>query len=252
VGTGTLYRHFPTREALAEAVYHGEVATLCDRARELQATLPAAEALAAFLRGMVDHIHAHQGLARTLAMLMADRSGVRAKGGRALEQAVTDLVATAVQEGAVRDDVGAGAVMMALHGIGAAHDRPDWRAEADGVITLVLDGLRRRHLVQAESATPVKSEDVCESDEGAAEPAFRLGFGDSGDQVVTDRASVVLASEGADLGEHVLQQEPHVDLLADPDRMVRTGQVGAVRAEAGSGSDAQVSARGEEHQRDGR
>ena len=145
VGTGTLYRHFPTREALAEAVYHGEVAALCDRARQLQATLPAAEALATFLRGMVDHIDAHEGLARTLATLMADRSGVLAEGSRALEQAVTDLVAAAVKDGAVRDDVGAGAVMMALHGIGAAHDRPDWRAEADGVITLVLDGLRRSY-----------------------------------------------------------------------------------------------------------
>ncbi|MEU3169729.1 hypothetical protein, partial [Streptosporangium sp. NPDC006930] len=49
----------------------------------------------------------------------------------------------AARDGAVRDDVNAGAVMMALHGIGAAHDRPGWRAEADGVITLVLDGLRR-------------------------------------------------------------------------------------------------------------
>jgi AcrR family transcriptional regulator len=142
VGTGTLYRHFPTREALAEAVYHGEVVALCDRARELQATLPAAEALATFLRGMVDHIDAHEGLARTLATLMADRSSVLAEGSRALEQAVTDLVAAAVREGAVRDDVDAGAVMMALHGIGAAHDRPRWRAEADDVITLVLDGLR--------------------------------------------------------------------------------------------------------------
>ncbi|WP_372451192.1 hypothetical protein [Nonomuraea rhizosphaerae] len=37
----------------------------------------------------------------------------------------------------------AGAIMMALHGIGAAHDRPNWRTEADDVITLVLDGLRR-------------------------------------------------------------------------------------------------------------
>jgi AcrR family transcriptional regulator len=143
VGTGTLYRHFPTREALAEAVYHGEVATLCDRARRLQATLPAAEALATFLRAMVDHMDAHQGLARTLATLMADRSGVLAEGSRALEQAVTDIVAAAVRDGTVRDDVDAGAIMMALHGIGAAHDRPDWRAEADGVITLVLDGLRR-------------------------------------------------------------------------------------------------------------
>jgi AcrR family transcriptional regulator len=145
VGTGTLYRHFPTREALAEAVYHGEVATLCDHARKLQATLPAAEALAAFLRAMVDHMDAHQGLARTLATLMADRSSALAEGSRALEQAVTDLVAAAVRDGAVRDDVHTGAVMMALHGIGAAHDRPAWRTEADDVITLVLDGLRRRH-----------------------------------------------------------------------------------------------------------
>lgn len=143
VGTGTLYRHFPTREALAEAVYREEVATLCGRARDLQATLPAAEALATFLRGMVDYLHAHAGLARTLATLMTTGSGTLAEGSRALEQAVTDLVAAAASSGAVRDDVGAGAVMMALHGIGAAHDRDDWRAEADGVITLVLDGLRR-------------------------------------------------------------------------------------------------------------
>ncbi len=143
VGTGTLYRHFPTREALAAAVYREEVAALCDRARQLRATLPAGEALATFLRGMVGHLHAHQGLARTLAALMAADSGAIGEGSRALEQAVTALVAAAARDGAVRDDVGAGAVMMALHGIGAALDRPGWRAEADGVITLVLDGLRR-------------------------------------------------------------------------------------------------------------
>lgn len=50
VGVGTLYRHFPTREALAEAVYHEEIVTLCDQARQLQATLSAEEALADFLR----------------------------------------------------------------------------------------------------------------------------------------------------------------------------------------------------------
>ncbi|GAA3989850.1 TetR/AcrR family transcriptional regulator [Allokutzneria multivorans] len=142
VGTGTLYRHFPTREALAEAVYHGEVLALCERARQLRRTLPAAEALAVFLRGMVEHMDVHKGLARTLAVLMAGRSGALAEGGRELEHAVTDLLAAAVRDGAVRDDVDAGAVMMALHGIGAAHDRPGWRAEADDVITLVLDGLR--------------------------------------------------------------------------------------------------------------
>ncbi|MCX2949210.1 TetR/AcrR family transcriptional regulator [Lentzea sp. NEAU-D7] len=141
VGTGTLYRHFPTREALAEAVYREEVAALCDRARRLGATSPALEALATFLRDFVGYLHDHHGLARTLATLMTTGSETLAEGSRALEQAVTDLVAAAVEEGAVRADVGAGAVMMALHGIGAAHDRPGWRAEADGVITLVLDGL---------------------------------------------------------------------------------------------------------------
>ena len=141
VGTGTLYRHFPTREALAEAVYREEVDALCNHARQLLATLPAAEALATFLRGMVEHMVAHEGLARTLATLMAG-SGALAEGSRALEQAVADLVDAAVTDGAVRDDVDAGAVMIALHGIGAAHARPDWRAEADDVITLVLDGLR--------------------------------------------------------------------------------------------------------------
>jgi AcrR family transcriptional regulator len=143
VGTGTLYRHFPTREALAEAVYHEEVAAMADRARQLRATLPAAEALAVFLRGMVEHIAANAGLARTLATLMADRSSALSEGSRDLEQAVTELVAAAVREGDVRDDVGAGAVLMALHGIGAAHDRPGWRAEADDVVTLLVDGLRR-------------------------------------------------------------------------------------------------------------
>ncbi|MEV0459808.1 hypothetical protein [Catellatospora methionotrophica] len=58
-------------------------------------------------------------------------------------QAVTDLLAATGEDGTVRDDVNAGAVMMALHGIGAAHDRAGWRAEADDVRTLVLDGLRR-------------------------------------------------------------------------------------------------------------
>ncbi|WP_033294094.1 TetR/AcrR family transcriptional regulator [Amycolatopsis jejuensis] len=142
VGTGTLYRHFPTREALAEAVYHEEILTLRDHARELQATLPAAEALSAFLRAMVEHIHTHHGLARTLSTLMAASTNGLTEGSQALENAVADLVATAAREGAVRADIDPGAVMMALHGIGAAHDRPNWRTEADHLITLVVDGFR--------------------------------------------------------------------------------------------------------------
>jgi AcrR family transcriptional regulator len=143
VGTGTLYRHFPTRESLAAAVYEQEVATLCDLARELRDTLPPGEALAAMLRRMVDHIDAEQTLARRLATLLAAAPDQMTRTGRALELAIAELVADGVEAGVARDDVPPGTVMMALHGIGAAQARPGWRAEADGVITLVIDGLRR-------------------------------------------------------------------------------------------------------------
>jgi AcrR family transcriptional regulator len=143
VGTGTLYRHFPTREALAEAVYREELTALCDRARDLRATLSPFDALAAFLRGFVTHLEANQGLARTLAGLMATRTGALAEGGQALGEALAGLLTAAAEDGAIRDDVGVGAVMMALQGICAAVDHPGCRTDAGGVITLVLDGLRR-------------------------------------------------------------------------------------------------------------
>ncbi|MFI5934462.1 TetR/AcrR family transcriptional regulator [Actinoplanes sp. NPDC051494] len=144
VGTGTLYRHFPTRAALAEAVYREELTALCVRARELRATLPAVEALAAFLHGFVDHLHTHQGLARTLATLMAGRSDTLADGGRDLDLAIADLLAAGVEEGTIRDDVGSGAVMTVVQGICNTCEQPGSRADADGAVTLVLDGLRRR------------------------------------------------------------------------------------------------------------
>ena len=142
VSIGTLYRHFPTRDALIMAVYRDEVDTLCGTARTLRDSLPGDEALAAFLREFVDFVQARHGLAHTLAALMATRAEEFSEGSRELEQAVTDLVAAGVADGTLRDDITAGAVMVALHGVGGARDRPDWRAEADGVITLLVDGMR--------------------------------------------------------------------------------------------------------------
>ncbi|HEY4225583.1 MAG TPA: TetR/AcrR family transcriptional regulator [Pseudolysinimonas sp.] len=145
VGTGTLYRHFPTREALAAAVYENEIATLAARAGELRDTLPAGEALDIFVRDMVDHMRSHEGLARTLAAMMtAGSSDVRAASSEPLERAVAELVTAAAREGSIRSDVRPGAVMMALHSLGAAYDRPDWRAETDEFITVMLNGLRAR------------------------------------------------------------------------------------------------------------
>ncbi|MCC2031587.1 TetR/AcrR family transcriptional regulator [Microbacterium allomyrinae] len=138
VGVGTLYRHFPTREALAAAVYHDEVTALCEHARA--SARPAGETLEAFLRGFADYVIAHAALARTLAALVAP--DVQADGGGELERTVSELMARAAADGAIRDDVPPGAVMVVLHGIGSTADRPLWPAEARAAVELLIDGLK--------------------------------------------------------------------------------------------------------------
>ncbi len=137
VGVGTLYRHFPTREALAAAVYADEVAGLCAVAGD--PTRSAHENLGFFLRGFVEYVVAHSGLARTLAAVV-DPS-VQADGGIQLERTVVELLDRAVAEGGVRREASAGAVMVVLHGIGSASDRPHWVAESRAAVELLLAGL---------------------------------------------------------------------------------------------------------------
>lgn len=138
VGVGTLYRNFPTREALAVAVYEGEVAALCDQARDESRS--AGDNLDAFLRGFVDYEVAHVGLARTFAAFVSP--AVQADGGIQLESAVADLLARAASEGAIRPEVEVGAVMIVLHGIGSAIDRPLWAAESRMAVELLIAGLK--------------------------------------------------------------------------------------------------------------
>jgi AcrR family transcriptional regulator len=138
VGVGTLYRHFPTREALAAAVYEGEVKTLCDRANN--PTRTSGENLDDFLRRFVEYVLAHAGLARVLAAV-ADPA-IFADGGIELERTVADLLARAADDGAIRGDVAVGAVMIVLHGITSAIDRPLWASESRAAVELLLAGLR--------------------------------------------------------------------------------------------------------------
>lgn len=138
LGVGTLYRHFPTREALAAAVYEREVAALCDGAHD--ATRSAAENLGVFLRAFVEYVVSHAGLARTLAAVVDPVAQV--EGGIQLERTVADLLAHAASDGAIRSDAAVGAVMIVLHGIGSATDRPLWASEARAAVELLLAGLR--------------------------------------------------------------------------------------------------------------
>lgn len=140
VGVGTLYRHFPTREALAAAVYQDEVRALCERAYD--STAPTGEALAEFLRGFVEYVVAHAALARTLAALVGAQ--LQAEGGVDLERTVADLIDRASADDAIREGVSPGAVMVVLHGIGSAVDRPLWESEARAAIELLIDGIAAR------------------------------------------------------------------------------------------------------------
>lgn len=137
VGVGTLYRHFPTREALAAAIYQDEVIALCEQARD--STLPAGEALKAFLRGFADYVVAHAALARTLAALVTPDA--QADGGGELERTIAELMARAAAKGSIRNDALPGAVMIVLHGIGASTDRPRWPRESRAAVELLIDGL---------------------------------------------------------------------------------------------------------------
>ncbi|UPU87315.1 TetR/AcrR family transcriptional regulator [Demequina sp. TMPB413] len=143
VGAGTLYRHFPTRDALAAAVYRAEVSALCDRARDLSEAHAPREALALFLREMVDHMYTHRGLGRTFAAFAEAAGGAIAGEGVELEDAVSALLERGIQAGDIRDDVSTGALMLALHGIAFASTRSASRTEADAVIQLLVDGLGR-------------------------------------------------------------------------------------------------------------
>jgi AcrR family transcriptional regulator len=137
VGVGTLYRHFPTREALAAAVYRDEVAALCENARA--SVRPARETLDEFLRAFAAYVVAHAVLARTLAALVD--SDVQADGGNELERTVAALMDRAVAEGTLRGDVPPGAVMIVLHGIGSTSERPDWVVESRAAVDALIRGL---------------------------------------------------------------------------------------------------------------
>jgi AcrR family transcriptional regulator len=137
VGVGTLYRHFPTREALAAAVYEGEVAALCEQARDV--TRSPGENLYTFLRGFVEYVVDHAGLARTLAAVVVPE--IQTDGGSELERTVADLMTRAAADGAIRDDVAPGAVMIVLHGIGSATDRPLWTSESRAAVEILIAGL---------------------------------------------------------------------------------------------------------------
>ena len=126
VGIGTLYRHFPTRQALAEAVYRAQIETLCALAEDLLASPAPDEALATWLRAIVVFGSTKRGLAEFLKVAMRDEGSSLAWCKNALYGAGEALLLRAQQSGAIRPDVEIADLLRLAHGISwAAEMTPD-------------------------------------------------------------------------------------------------------------------------------
>jgi AcrR family transcriptional regulator len=141
-GIGTLYRHFPTREALVEAVYRNEVGRLCDSAAELAMTLPADEAMRRWMDRFAGYLATKRGLAEALRAAIASDSPLYAEARERLHDAIETLLTAGVAAGTLRADITAGDVLVSLSGISLAAGTPRQREQAGRLLDLLMDGLR--------------------------------------------------------------------------------------------------------------
>jgi AcrR family transcriptional regulator len=141
VGIGTLYRHFPSRQELLEAVYIEEVEELCESAGEL-VDLPPWEALREWLHRAVGYVGRKRALAEELWNYL-DRDAPMFKGCRtALFAAGDPLLERAKQSGEVRSDANMEDILQIVGGIGKNQTIPPDQVER--ILDLALDGLRYR------------------------------------------------------------------------------------------------------------
>ena len=144
VGIGTLYRHFPTREALFEAVYRREVEHLADLAEQLKADEVApTEALRRWLRSNVEFVATKKGMSAALALAVNKSSELSAYSFARLTEAVGALLDRAVAAGEIRADISPEDVLRALVGMCYMHDQPGWQASVLRLVEVFVDGLCR-------------------------------------------------------------------------------------------------------------
>jgi AcrR family transcriptional regulator len=143
VGIGTLYRHFPTREALIEAAYRTQLDAVCDAAAELQAQLPPGEALRAWMQRFLDYMTTKMGMADALRAVISSGADPYAHSRDRLDAALGGLLTAAAAAGVTRDDVPADDVLLSLSGIALAAGQPAQREQALRMLELLLAGLRR-------------------------------------------------------------------------------------------------------------
>jgi len=144
VGIATLYRHFPTREALLAAVYRQELTRLCDAAPRLAAGAPADEALLGWMYRYLDFVDSKRAMGTDLRAMIASGAVTQVQTRARLATAVAHFLDAGVGAGVFRSDVPPDDVVAAMAGavIAAAPDQQ--RAQTRRLLTLLIDGLRTR------------------------------------------------------------------------------------------------------------
>jgi AcrR family transcriptional regulator len=142
VGIGTLYRHFPTREALVEATYRHELDRLCDAADDLLAELPPDEATRAWMDRFVDYMTAKRGMSETLRAIIASGGDPYAHSRDRMQAAIGALLKASAAAGTLRADVRPEDVLRGVSGVSLATGEE--RDQAARLLDLLMDGLRYR------------------------------------------------------------------------------------------------------------
>jgi AcrR family transcriptional regulator len=142
VGAGTLYRHFPTRDALIEAVYRSDVEKLAAAAHGFAAAMSPAEALRAWLLLFVDYIAAKHIIAPALNSVAGGPSRLYEGSRSTVQGALDELVKRAKKSGDVRRDVDASDLLRAVIGVSYVGSGGDWQQSARRLVDILMAGSR--------------------------------------------------------------------------------------------------------------
>jgi AcrR family transcriptional regulator len=142
VGPGTLYRHFPTREELLQAVYRSEMEKLAAAEWKFAQSMPPLEALRAWLLLFVEAIEAKQLIAPALSTLIGDPKKVFAASHDQIHEALSALVKRAIKSGDIRKDTDPMDLLRALVGVAHVATSPDWQQSAIRLVDILITGSR--------------------------------------------------------------------------------------------------------------
>jgi AcrR family transcriptional regulator len=166
VGIGTLYRHFPTREALFEAVYRREVQQLSELAEALKNEAAPVDALRRWLRSNVEFVATKKGMSAALALAVHGSSELHAFSFDRLTKAVGALLDRAVAAGEIRADIGPEDLLRALVGMCYMHDQSGWQKSVMRLVDVFVDGLRVQTKVDTETRLAPRRDEAKESAKG--------------------------------------------------------------------------------------